>query len=138
MKFSVVIPSGNAANLVACVRALLAAEPELSPQEIIVVEDGSRAGAEASLPAVHWITGITPFIFSRNSNLGITMAGRDVILLNDDANLITPRGFSLLVEETLRRPDVGLCSAGIRGLVGNPPQIVTGPPGFSLCTRTLA
>jgi GT2 family glycosyltransferase len=138
MKFSVVIPSGNAANLVSCVRSLLAAEPELSPREIIVVDDGARAGAEASLPEVHWITGITPFIFSRNSNLGITTAGRDVILMNDDANLITLRGFSLLVEETLRHPDVGLCSAGIRGVVGNPRQIVTARPGFRYEPRAIA
>jgi len=138
MKFSVVIPSGNAANLVSCVRSLLAAEPELSAQEIIVVDDGARAGAEASLPDLHWITGITPFIFSRNSNLGITMAGRDVILMNDDANLITPRGFSSLVEETSRHADVGLCSAGIRGVVGNPRQIVTARPGFRYEPRAIA
>lgn len=138
MKFSVVIPSGNAANLVSCVRALLAAEPDLSPQEIIVVDDGARAGAEASLPELHWITGITPFIFSRNSNLGISMAGRDVILMNDDANLVTPHGFSLLAEEALRRPEVGLCSAGIRGVVGNPRQLVTARPGFRYESRAIA
>jgi len=51
------------------------------------------AGAEASLPAVRWVTGITPFIFARNVNLGIAAAWRNVVLLNDDACLITPRGF---------------------------------------------
>jgi GT2 family glycosyltransferase len=138
MKFSVVIPSGNAANLVSCVRALLAAEPELLPEEIIVIEDGARADAEASLPEVQWITGITPFIFSRNSNLGITMAGRDVVLMNDDANLITPRGFSQLAEETLRRPDTGICSVGVRGAVGNPKQLATARPSFRYESRTIA
>lgn len=138
MNFSVVIPSANPANLISCVRSLLAAEPELSPQEIIVIDDGARAGAEASLPAVHWITGITPFIFARNSNLGITMAGRDVVLMNDDANLITPRGFSLLSEETLRRAEIGICSVGVRGAVGNPRQIATATPSFRYEPRTIA
>jgi GT2 family glycosyltransferase len=138
MNFTAVIPSANPANLISCVRSLLAAEPELSPQEIIVVDDGARAGAEASLPAVHWITGITPFIFARNSNLGITMAGRDVVLMNDDANLITPRGFSLLAEETLRRAEIGVCSAGVRGAVGNPKQIAAAVPSFRYEPRTIA
>lgn len=138
MNFSVVIPSANPTNLVSCVRSVLAAEPELSPKEIIVVDDGARAGAEASLPEVHWIKGITPFIFSRNSNLGINAARRDVILMNDDANLVTPRGFSMLAEETLRRPEVGICSAGIRGAVGNPRQLVTARPGFRYETRVIA
>ncbi len=138
MNFSVVIPSGNAGNLIACVRSLLAAEPELSSQEIIVVDDGARAGAEASLPELHWITGITPFIFSRNSNLGIMTAGRDVFLMNDDANLVTPRGFSLLAQEVLRRPEVGVCSAGIRGVVGNPRQLVSARPGFRYESSAIA
>jgi GT2 family glycosyltransferase len=138
MSFSVVIPSANSANLISCVRSLLAAEPGLSPREIIVVDDGARAGAEASLPEVHWITGITPFIFSRNANLGIIAAGRDVVLMNDDASLITPRGFSLLAEETRRHSGVGICSAGIRGVIGNPRQLATGNPGFRYELRAIA
>jgi len=65
MNFSVVIPSRNPANLIPCVRSLLTAEPAMAPEQIIVVDDGARAGAEASLPAVRWVTGITPFIFAR-------------------------------------------------------------------------
>jgi GT2 family glycosyltransferase len=138
VNFSVVIPSANPANLISCVRSLLAAEPDLSPQEIIVIDDGAREGAESSLPAVQWITGITPFIFSRNSNLGITMAGRDVVLMNDDANLITRRGFSLLAAEALRRAEIGICSVGVRGAVGNPRQIATATPNFRYEARTIA
>jgi GT2 family glycosyltransferase len=130
MNFSVVIPSRNPANLIPCVRSLLAAEPAMAPEQIIVVDDGARAGAEASLPEVRWVTGITPFIFARNVNLGIAAAWRNVVLLNDDACLITPRGFSMLAEETARRSDVGICSAGIRGAVGNPRQIASATGSF--------
>ncbi|HEV3037504.1 MAG TPA: glycosyltransferase [Candidatus Angelobacter sp.] len=138
MNFSVVVPSANAANLVACVRSLQAAEPELSPQEIIVVDDGARAIGETSLPDVRWITGITPFIFARNANLGIMAAGRDVVLMNDDANLLTPNGFSMLWAEVLRHPEIGVCSAGIQGMVGNPRQIATSAANLRYEPRAIA
>ena len=58
MKFSVVIPSGNPANLVSCVRALLAAEPDLSPQEIIgkYVVVGRKTGRDWKLATDIWNT----------------------------------------------------------------------------------
>jgi GT2 family glycosyltransferase len=138
VSLKVVIPSSRASNLVTCVRAILAREPGLRQEDIIVVDDGARAVAEASLPAVHWLTGITPFVFARNANLGITMASTDVVLLNDDTSLLTHRGFSLLAAETLRHPEVGICSAGIRGAVGNPNQIATRTPNLRYDTRAIA
>jgi len=138
MSFRVVILSSRATNLVPCVRALLECEPTLQPADVIVVDDGARASAEAGLPSVEWVTGITPFIFARNANLGISAAGTDVILVNDDARLITPQGFSLLCSEMKKHPDVGICSAGIRGAVGNPRQIATRAPHFRYETRAIA
>ncbi len=52
VSFSVVILSANAANLVACVQSVLANEPDLPPDRLIVVDDGARADAESRLPAV--------------------------------------------------------------------------------------
>jgi GT2 family glycosyltransferase len=138
VSFKVVIPSSRASNLVPCVRAILAREPGLRQEDIIVVDDGARAAAQASLPAVHWLTGITPFVFARNANLGITMASTDVVLLNDDTSLLTPRGFSLLAAETLRHPEIGICSAGIRGAVGNPNQLATRTPNLRHEARAIA
>ena len=91
MSFSVVIPSARAQNLIPCVRAILDREPDLPPDRIIVVDDGARADAEAHLPPVRWVTGIKPFVFARNANLGIRTAATDVILLNDDTRPVTPR-----------------------------------------------
>jgi GT2 family glycosyltransferase len=138
MSFRVVILSSRASNLIPCVRAVLTAEPSLSPGDIIVVDDGARASAEASLPRVRWITGITPFIFARNANLGFFAADSDAILLNDDACLTTPRGFSALAAEVAKHAELGICSAGIHGAVGNPRQIATGSPHLRYENRGIA
>jgi GT2 family glycosyltransferase len=138
MIFNVVILSRVAANLIPCVQSILACEPELPPERIVVVDDGARAEAEAYLPGVHWVSGAQPFIFARNANLGIVASGSDFILLNDDARLLTPRGFTMLSEQVHARPRIGACSAGIQGLVGNPRQVATGRMELRLEDRGLA
>jgi glycosyltransferase involved in cell wall biosynthesis len=128
--FSVVIPSARASNLVECVRALLANEPELPPERIVVVDDGARAEAEPLLPGVRWVAGEKPFVFARNANIGIRAAATDVVLLNDDACLVSPHGLSQLAEVVRQHPELGVCSAGITGVVGNPRQRVLAQPGL--------
>lgn len=120
--YKVVILSARAGNLVPCVRALLAMEPDLPPENVVVVDDGARPEAEPELPPLLWVTGQKPFVFTRNANLGIEAAQSDVILLNDDAILQTPRGFSAMVEAARARPELGLCAAAVDGIVGNPRQ----------------
>lgn len=122
---SVVILSACAENLVPCVNSILENEPSLSPDDIIVVDDGARQNAECLLPGVHWVQGIKPFVFARNANIGIRAAQRDVILLNDDTRLITRNGFFSLAETAHRNPGIGLLSAGIKGVVGNPNQVAS-------------
>ncbi len=122
MTFQVIILSARATNLVPCVRALLKAEPGLSPNDIIVVDDGARAEAEPHFPGLRWISGIKPFNFARNVNLGWGAAAGDVFLLNDDAVLVSHRGFSQLQARLNSEPRIGVCSAAIRGVVGNPNQ----------------
>jgi GT2 family glycosyltransferase len=134
--FDVVILSANANNLVACVNAVLDQEPGLDPSNIIVVDDGARKAAEARLPAVRWVQGEKPFIFARNANLGIAASQRDVILLNDDALLITPTGFRHLAERARSQPEVGILGSGVRGVVGNPNQTARGR-GFRAETRVV-
>jgi GT2 family glycosyltransferase len=123
--FKVVILSARASNLIPCAQALFVNEPDLSPDRVIVVDDGARSEAESQLPAVCWVPGAEPFVFSRNANIGIREAGTDVVLLNDDALLTTPRGFTLLSEQVRSRSGLCICSAGIRGRVGNPSQLVS-------------
>ncbi|HET8772629.1 MAG TPA: glycosyltransferase [Thermoanaerobaculia bacterium] len=124
--FDVVILSANPKNAVACVKAVLAQEPDLDPSHIIVVDDGARAEAEPQLPGVRWVEGEKPFIFARNANRGIAASTRDVVLLNDDALLTTREGFARLSRTANAAPQRGIVSAGIRGVVGNANQRVRG------------
>ena len=96
MSYSIVIPSRNLPNLEACIQRL---REQNEMGRVIVVWDGD------SIPDIStfkmWregsgeiILGVKPFCFARNANIGINAAGRDdVVLLNDDCLLETPRGF---------------------------------------------
>src|SRR5439155_21707726 len=99
--------------------------PDLPPERIILVDDGARAAAEELLPGVRWVEGVKPFIFARNANLGIEAAGGDVILLNDDALLFTPRGFSSLAKIGRASPEFAVISAATN-IAGNPAQKPSG------------
>lgn len=108
---SVVIPSRTASNLVECIAAVRKHEPEA---RIIIVDDGID---ENAVPDDIWcvydrVMGEKPFIFARNANIGIRAAGdSDVVLLNDDALLESPGGFSLLQQAADEHPDVGVIGA---------------------------
>ena len=121
---SVVIPSKTAANLSACVAAIW--KHEAAGLRIIVIDDGLDRAAilpdgqpynppgAALIPArlLQMVDGIKPFIFARNCNLGIKAAGDDdVILLNDDALIESPGGFTLLQQAAREHPEYGLISA---------------------------
>lgn len=114
---AVIIPSRIAANLVACMRAVW--ENEWNA-DIIVVDDGlapSVEEKEALQQFDHknrprWISGDKPFVFSRNINKGIAKAGNaDIVILNDDALLKTPGGFSLMQRAASENPEYGLVAA---------------------------
>ena len=120
--YSVVILSAMAPNLRQCLAWLFEKEPMLPRNRIIVVDDGAQAEWQGQGPGVRWVKGVKPFVFARNANIGIREAGTDVVLLNDDAKLMTKYGFTSLSFATRSRPDVGICSAAISGVVGNPSQ----------------
>src|SRR3954463_4694104 len=109
MTWSVVILSKCARNLSACIRSVLANEPALDSRRIFVVDDGARALASPVLPPLMWLHGVKPFVYARNANIGVRAAATDIILLNDDAELVTPGGFTSLVEQARLRPELGVC-----------------------------
>ena len=121
--FSVVIPSRNADNLRACVGAIQKAGETC---RIVVVDDGLPWQCfdvqRAEYCFADHVRGIKPFCFARNMNLGIKTAGMDdVILLNDDALLVSPGGFTELSQEAEAHPEYGVISAACNN-VGNPNQ----------------
>jgi GT2 family glycosyltransferase len=71
---------------------------------------------------IDWQPGIKPFVFSRNINVGIRAAGDDdVVLLNDDALLKTPLGFTAIARIAEAHPEYGVI-ASTCNTVGNPRQ----------------
>lgn len=115
---SVVILSKNADNLRACVGAIRNHEPQM---KIIVVDDGARDGAGDLSSTVEWVPGAKPFVFARNANIGIMACASDVILLNDDALLMTPSGFTKLAQVAAVHPEYGILAASTDS-AGNPAQ----------------
>jgi hypothetical protein len=116
VSYSVIIPSKNSANLIPCVEAIRQNEPDLPLAKIIAVDDGLDR-----IPEGIWVVrGDSPFVFARNCNLGIVVAGDDdVIILNDDALLQTYGGFRALSAAVHDHPDFGLISATTNNS-GNP------------------
>jgi GT2 family glycosyltransferase len=135
LSIAVVIPSKTDSNLHACVEAVRRHEPSAA---VIVVDDGLQSRPESQgfcnpglLTA--FIDGAKPFVYARNCNLGIQVALKDercegVVLLNDDALLETPGGFSVMAQACREHPEYGLIGATTK-IVGNPNQF---PKGIGL------
>lgn len=111
---TVVILSKTIANLAPCVDAVHLHEPDA---RIVVVDDGLEHWPQG----VEVVIGSKPFIFASNANIGIRAADDDVILLNDDALLRTPRGFSVMMDQLKAHPEYGVCGASCNN-VGNTNQ----------------
>ena len=136
MNFSIIIPSRNAANLGPCSLAIWGNESDAS---IIVVDDGLPKDLFLT-KAADFIPGVKPFIFARNVNIGIQAVNnperigrfkdepRDVILLNDDALLQTPGGFTAMAAVAHDHPEYGLIAA-TTNVTGNLNQL---PKGIGL------
>lgn len=147
MQIAVVIPSKTISNLVPCVRAVRASEPGVA---IIWVDDRhekldrsteddghAKVSRAAGLPFITTVSGDEPFVFSRNANLGLRAAfGLPIpdhpgavgapfdaaVLLNDDALLKTPGGFTRLAEIAAQHEDIGII-APVTNVTGQPLQM---------------
>lgn len=129
MKLSVIIPSANAVNLDRCLQAVRRAEPDM-PVTVVSDSLNLQALAAFNFPGVDIVAGLKPFVFARNVNIGIKSAAvlhqpEGYILLNDDALVTTPRGFTKLGEEADARPDYGVIGA-VTNNAGNPNQYSQG------------
>ena len=115
---SVVIPSKSIGNLRACVAAVRLYDPQLP---ICVVDDGVE-WPDPGTEEFHILSGIKPFIYARNCNLGIRAAGNDdVVLLNDDAQLESAGGFTAMQHAAERHPEYGVIGA-VTNVTGQPLQ----------------
>lgn len=120
---SVVIPSKNIQNLQADISAI---RENGETCRIIWVDDYSdeliaNPPISLKIPGGNFesVPGEKPFVFARNVNIGIKAAGTDdVLILNDDAMLKTPGGFSLLQRAAEEHPEYGIIAA-TTNVVGN-------------------
>lgn len=123
---SVIIPSRNAKNIVPCVRAIREAGETC---RVVVVDDfDDPYGVRPVLGEYHgdnrvlWVGGVKPFQFPRNINIGIRAADTDdVVLLNDDAILQTPGGFTAMQKLAEEHPEYGIIGA-VTNVTGQPEQ----------------
>lgn len=139
-RIRIVVPSANADNLVESIGALLRAHPGLDSSRVVVVDDGARTRAEARLPKVMWVAGHKPFVFSKNVNAGI-LAFQDwdhIVIMGDDVQFLTLGGLDLMLNLMEEKPKVGILSASVRGIVGNPMQAHhSSNPAFRYETKVL-
>lgn len=123
---SVVILSKTASNVIPCVEAIEKHDPEA---DVIIVDDGIESEGYARLFALRVgaiVNGEKPFVYSRNANLGLREAFsyspcRGAFLLNDDAILETPGGFTALAAAADEHPEYGLIGA-VTNVTGQPLQ----------------
>ncbi len=127
MSLSVIIPSKTPSNLEPCVAAIRHNDPNA---HAVVIDDGlPREWLDANL-GLDVMRGKRPFVYARNCNIGIENTGYDdVILLNDDALLQTPGGFTAMQQLATERPEYGLIASTCNN-TGNPRQWPSGGSGL--------
>jgi GT2 family glycosyltransferase len=115
----VIIPSRTISNLIPCAEAV----SRLDDCNVIVVWDKSRGNDWAPPEGSYRVREVDQeFIYARNCNYGIRSAGEnDVILLNDDALLTTPGGFTSLQLLSRKCPEFGIIGA-VTNITGQPLQ----------------
>ena len=135
MNYSIVIPSRLQANLDHCLGSLNCCQGR-----IIVAWDTS-AGAvplDQQEEGVEYRYVEAPFIYAKSCNRGISYsqpgAGEPtpVILMNDDAGLLTYGGFDLLHGIARAYPQFGAIAPVVRGQVGQAQQVRRGGDGLPL------
>lgn len=134
--FSLVIPSRNLDNLSRCVGQVLDCEKATTiyRDQIIVVDDDETGAIKQWCQdnSYQRIQGVKPFIFARNTNLGLAAAfaeDENAILMNDDALLLSRNGFSILVSYAKNSERYGILSAATN-YVGNTNQLTSCAAGI--------
>lgn len=129
--YAIIIPSCTGSNLRACLEAIKTHQSDALVNTLVY--DTDLKGEVESVCRDYHVTrvlGDLPFIFSRAINTCVELCpNKDVILLNDDAVLITPGGFDAL-HRICNLDAVGIVSAGIHGFIGNPEQVASSPLTF--------
>lgn len=88
---SVIIPSRNAENVLACVKSLRTIQPDMTADQIVIIADDLPLKTWQSLPGATWVLGRQPFIFAEAINAGARAAGdSDLLIAGDDVRFVAP------------------------------------------------
>jgi GT2 family glycosyltransferase len=87
---------------------------------VVVVRDENNANYG---DGINVVDGVKPFIYARNSNIGIRYFGNlDIFLCNDDLTCVEDNFFHKLYKSAYRHPQCGIMSPLIKGGVGKDVQ----------------
>ena len=120
-KYSILTLSKFHDQLERLLNSTLAAQPNISLDDIYVVDDGLPEEFKEKWRGVNFIQGEQPFIFARNFNIGIKAIpiDRDLFFIGDDAMLLTQNGIDRLSEAAYSNSKVGMVAPSVFGAVGN-------------------
>jgi len=125
---TIIIPTNDERCWRECVAAVRKNEPWIDYWGFAAAPNGFEFGSSAP-SAFHLVRG--PFCFSKSVNHVIKARAprtdNGVLILNHDALLETPGGFSSLIAWTDAHPEYGVMSAAVRGACCNPIQTAFDP-----------
>jgi GT2 family glycosyltransferase len=107
---TIVVPSKYPDIFSRCRNSLAQFEPTARK---ILVRDGSDIGNPEDWDTIQ---GVSPFVFSRNVNLGIQACSGDVLLLNDDVEFTQAGTLHTLASLLITHPNIGILSPNVDGV----------------------
>jgi GT2 family glycosyltransferase len=118
--WAVIIPSKSDAAIIDCVSSLVSYHPEITPDQIVVVDDGLSDRALSILEDVTVIRGTKPFVFARAMNQGARAEPeRDIVFLGDDVRFFMKGTIDALAVQS---EGIAAISPEVIGVCGQPAQ----------------
>ncbi|MBA3237983.1 MAG: hypothetical protein H0T62_06485 [Parachlamydiaceae bacterium] len=120
-KYSILTLSRFHDQLERLIKSILVAQPDISLNDIYVVDDGLPDDFKEKWKGINYILGEQPFIFARNFNIGLKSIpiDRDLFFIGDDAVLLTLKGIDRLAETAYNNSKIGMAGTSVNGAVGN-------------------
>ena len=143
----IVVPSKYSDVFAPCLASLETYAPNTGK---VIVEDAEAETAKGWSKISDYVFGRdglsilpsqrTPFCFAHNVNLGIKFAPKDahIMICNDDVRFTHQETIEALEYSLKKRPDIGIVSPRIEGVVGNPLQRFVEPRSITYSEMRLA
>ena len=119
--WTVVVPSRSDSKIRELVGNLVYAQPEIRPDQIVIVSDGLSLRTRWHLRDVTIVKGRRPFVYPRAINMGADAvdADSDILILGDDVRLLNPGAVDRL---SCLSTGMSAIAPAVIGLCGQPAQ----------------